>query len=178
MKTIHDEATRILTEGMVELGLLPGSAQDALSMHHYSNFYMHRTGHWLGLDVHDRGSYKVDGVSRPLAEGMVFTVEPGLYVAPDKNEVELTLFSYDLDEWNERRIRIGRKAAAALEAEEREDAEKVSHVVPEEFLGIGVRIEDDILVTVDGHENMTSSVPVEVAEIEALCSETSVMPRG
>ena len=176
MKTIHDEATRVLTEGMVDLGLLPGSAQDALSMHHYSDFYMHGTGHWLGLDVHDRGSYKVDGVSRPLAEGMAFTVEPGLYVAADKSEIELTLLAYDLDERNERRIRIGKKAASVLEEEELEGAEKVTHAVPEEFLGIGVRIEDDILITVDGHENMTSSVPVEVDQIEALCAETSVMP--
>ena len=178
MKTIHDEVTSLLAEGMVDLGLLPGLARDVLSMHHYSNFYMHGTGHWLGLDVHDRGSYRIDGVSRSLAEGMAFTVEPGLYVAPDKNEIELTLFSYDLDERNERRIRLGRKAAAALEAEELENAEKTTHVVPEEFLGIGVRIEDDILITGDGHENMTSSVPVAVDEIEALCAETSTMPRS
>lgn len=99
-----------------------------------------------------------------------------MYVAPDKEEIELTLLTHDLDEWNERRIRLGRKAAAALEAEEREAAEKITHKVPAEFLGIGIRIEDDVLVTQDGHEVMTTGVPKEIDEVEAMCAETSILP--
>jgi Xaa-Pro aminopeptidase len=176
LKAIHDESRRILTEGMVDLGLLPGSVGEAVAMHHYTTFFMHATSHWLGLDVHDRGAYRIDGVSRPLEEGMSFTVEPGIYVGPEKAEIELTLLVYDPEEWNERRIRLGRVAAAAKEAEELEGAEKVKHEVPEEFLGIGVRIEDDLLITDEGHENMTQSVPKEIADIEALCAEASRLP--
>jgi Xaa-Pro aminopeptidase len=176
LKTIHDESTRVLTEGMVDLGLLPESLDRSLAMHHYSPFFMHGTSHWLGLDVHDRGAYRIDGVSRNLEPGMSFTVEPGIYVAPDKEEVELTLLEYDPEDWNQRRIRLGRKAAAAEEAEEKENAEKIAHKVPAEFLGIGIRIEDDVLITDEGNENMTDSVPREINEVEALCAETSVLP--
>jgi Xaa-Pro aminopeptidase len=161
---------------MVDIGLLPKTVEESLAMHHYSHFFMHGTSHWLGLDVHDRGSYRIDGVSRPLEPGMSFTVEPGIYVAPDKEEIELTVLEYDIDEWNERRIRLGKKAAAAKEAEEKENAEKITHKVPEEFLGIGVRIEDDILITREGHENMTGSVPKEIEEVERLCGGESVLP--
>lgn len=176
LRSIHDEATRILAEGMVDLGLLPLSVEESLAMHHYATFFMHGTSHWLGLDVHDRGSYRLEGRSRPLEPGMAFTVEPGLYVAADKEEVELTLLSYDLDERNERRIRLGKKAAAAKEAEEAEEAEKLTHRIPEQFLGLGVRIEDDVLITPDGHENMTDAVPKEMDEVEALCAEPSDLP--
>jgi Xaa-Pro aminopeptidase len=176
LRTIHDEVTRVLTEGMVDLGLLPKTLDQSLGMHHYTQFFMHGTSHWLGLDVHDRGSYRVEGISRPLEPGMSFTVEPGLYVAPDKGEIELTLLEYDLDERNERRVRLGKKAAAAKEAEEREDAKKITHRLPAEFLGIGVRIEDDLLITPEGHENMTDSVPKEIDEVEALCAEESSLP--
>lgn len=176
MREIHEEATKILTEGMVELGLLPLSLEESLGMHHYSQFYMHGTGHWLGLDVHDRGNYRVDGLPRPLESGMSYTVEPGLYVASDKTEIELVLLEHDLDEWNERRVRLGPAAAAAKEAEEREEAPKITHRVPEEFLGIGVRIEDDVYITPDGHENMTASVPTAIDDVEALCAEKSLLP--
>lgn len=176
MRGIHDGALAVLVEGMVDLGLLPLSVEESLAMHHYTEFYMHGTGHWLGLDVHDRGSYRLDGKPRPLEPGMVFTVEPGLYVAADKAEIELTLLAYDIDEWNERRIRLGRKAAAKLEKEEKEAAEKIKHRVPEEFLGIGVRIEDDVIVTADGHDNMTLSVPKDIDEVEALCAEAPTLP--
>jgi Xaa-Pro aminopeptidase len=109
---------------------------------------------------------------------MSFTVEPGLYVAPDKAEIELTLLAYDLEERNERRIRLGPTAASAKDAEEKENAKTITHKVPREFLGIGVRIEDDIYVTADGHENMTSSVPTEITDVEAMCAEEPLLPSG
>jgi Xaa-Pro aminopeptidase len=176
LKTIHDESTKILTAGMVDLGLLPMSVEESLAMHHYTHFFMHGTSHWLGLDVHDRGSYRIDGASRPLEPGMSFTVEPGLYVGPDKREIELTLLEYNTEERNERRIRLGSSAAAAAEAEEQENAERITHQVPEELIGIGIRIEDDILITQDGQENMTTGAPREIDEVEAMCAERSALP--
>jgi Xaa-Pro aminopeptidase len=123
---LHEGAVRILTEGMVKLGLLPGDAAALIKEGAFRRYYMHRTSHWLGLDVHDAGSYRgPDGGPRKLEPGMVFTIEPGLYVAPD-------------DE----------RAPAGLR-------------------GIGIRIEDDILVTDDGHENLTRAIPRTVAEVEA-----------
>ena len=76
---VHETAKRVLTEGLVALKLLPLDVEQSLAMHHYQEFYMHGTGHWLGMDVHDVGDYKPAGTSRPLEPGMVFTVEPGLY---------------------------------------------------------------------------------------------------
>ena len=178
MGDIHETAVRILSEGMVDLGLLPGPVDDHISMAHYREFYMHNTGHWLGLDVHDRGMQRFDGEYRPLEPGMVFTVEPGLYVALDKEEVELSLLEIDLDQRAERRLRLGPKAAAAKEAEEQENAEKIIHSVPSEFLGIGIRIEDDVLITDAGHQNLTDRVPVEIDEVEAICAEESRLPAG
>ncbi|MGI9608673.1 MAG: M24 family metallopeptidase, partial [Acidimicrobiia bacterium] len=176
MRAIHDGATEVLTEGLVELGLLPRSLEDSLAMHHYNEFYFHGTGHWLGMDVHDRGAYRDDGKPRPLQPGMSFTVEPGLYVAPEKGEIELSLLEYDLDERARRRLEIGASAAAALEAEEKDAAETVTHQVPDEFLGIGIRIEDDIVITDDGMTNLTEGAPVKIDAIEAVCAELSVLP--
>jgi Xaa-Pro aminopeptidase len=163
---------------MVDLGLLPLSVEESLAMHHYTQFYFHGTGHWLGMDVHDRGAYRSDGKPRPLEEGMTFTVEPGLYIAPGKGEIELTMLEYDSDEWVQRRILEGRAAALEKEQKAKEAAEKITHTVPEEFLGIGVRIEDDVFITADGAENLTVTVPVEIDEVEALCAETSNLPLG
>jgi Xaa-Pro aminopeptidase len=122
----HDAAVRVLTRGMVELGLLAGEVEELIGSEAYRRFYMHRTSHWLGLDVHDVGPYVVEGEPALLAPGMVLTVEPGLYVA--------------------------------------EDAEGV----PDELRGVGVRIEDDVLVTERGPELLTRQVPVDPGEIERL----------
>ena len=126
---IHNQCVRVLTEGMIELGLLSGTADERITDESYKKFYMHRTSHWLGMDVHDVGAYLRDGEPRPLAEGMVITVEPGLYIAADEEEA------------------------------------------PEEFRGIGVRIEDDILITADGCENLTAAIPKTIAEVEAACAQ-------
>ncbi|HUH01593.1 MAG TPA: Xaa-Pro aminopeptidase [Kofleriaceae bacterium] len=127
---IHERTVEILTEGMVTLGLLEGPAADRIADESYKRFYMHRTSHWLGMDVHDVGRYNEGDRARPLDPGMVITIEPGLY--------------------------IGR------------DAENV----PDELRGIGIRIEDDILVTADGCENLTSATPKTVTEVEAACQRS------
>ncbi len=126
LEGIHDVALRKLVEGMVDLGLLKGVVDELVSSGAYRPYYMHRTSHWLGLDVHDVGSYSQGGEPRPLEPGMVFTVEPGLYVPADA-----------------------------------EDA-------PERLRGIGVRIEDDVLVTADGHENLTAAIPKDPDAVESL----------
>jgi len=125
---LHERAVRILTEGMVRLGLLKGEVDQLIKENTFRRYYMHRTSHWLGLDVHDVGNYTVDGKPRPLEPGMVFTVEPGLYVASD------------------------------------------DETAPAELRGIGIRIEDDILVTGSGHENLTRAIPRTVKDVEAACA--------
>ncbi|HEY5946946.1 MAG TPA: Xaa-Pro aminopeptidase [Kofleriaceae bacterium] len=124
---IHNFCVRRLTEGMIELGLLGGSADDRIADQSYRKFYMHGTSHWLGLDVHDVGAYTQDGKARPLAAGMVITVEPGLYVAADAPDV------------------------------------------PPELRGIGIRIEDDVVVTATGHDVLTVACPKKIEDIEAAC---------
>jgi Xaa-Pro aminopeptidase len=120
----HDAAVRVLTEGLVELGLLVGEVDQLIEEEKYKPFYMHRTGHWLGLDVHDAGFYKIGAESwQTLQSGQVVTVEPGLYIGPD-----ITL------------------------AEDQPP-------VPDRWRGIGIRIEDDVLVTDHGHEVLTAAVP-------------------
>jgi len=124
----HKAALKVLTRGLVELGLLAGSAKDVAKLikeEKYKPFFMHRTGHWLGMDVHDVGDYKRDGKWRRLEPGMVLTVEPGLYIAPDAE-------------------------------------------APAQFRGIGIRIEDDVAVTEDGHEVLSADVPKEPDAIEEL----------
>jgi Xaa-Pro aminopeptidase len=121
----HEAAVKVLAQGFVDLGLCQGGAEAVIESGDYKRFYMHRTGHWLGMDVHDCGDYKRDGQWRALVPGMVLTVEPGCYVRPGEG-------------------------------------------VPERFWNIGVRIEDDAVVTPAGCEIITAEVPKTVAEIEAL----------
>ncbi len=123
---IQEIMVRVLTEGLIDLNLLQGSRDTLIEQQAYKSFYMHSSGHWLGLDVHDAGTYKHQGTWRALQPGMVLTVEPGLYLS--------------------------------------------SLVVPEDspWRGIGVRIEDDILVTEHGYENLTAKLPVEMDEIEGV----------
>ena len=125
---IHELAVRHLTGSMVRLGLLSGSVDERIADGSYKRYYMHRTSHWLGMDVHDVGAYYLDGKSRSLAPGMVLTVEPGLYVAPDDEKA------------------------------------------PERLRGLGVRIEDDVLVTADGGEVLTAAVPKTPEDVEACCT--------
>lgn len=176
MRVIHETATRVLTEGLVALGLLPRDVPDSLAMHHYREFFMHGTGHWLGMDVHDAGTYHDGDGHRLLEPGMTFTVEPGIYIRPDQEFATFHMLEYDLDEWTERRMRLGLAKAKLAEAEELEAVEKVEYMIPPEFRGIGIRIEDDLLVTPGGNENLTSAVPVDIDEVEAVCRETTRLP--
>ena len=126
----HDQlkqhSIKVLTEGMVELGLLQGKTEDLIREKKYEKFYMHGLGHMLGIDVHDVGRYYYGEESRALEPGVVMTVEPGLYISPDTKDV------------------------------------------PEKYLGIGVRIEDDVLCTDNGPRVLTTKVPKHAEEIEAL----------
>ncbi len=121
----HDTAVNVLTEGLLSLGILKGKLSALIKEQAYKKYFMHRTGHWLGMDVHDVGDYKLDGEWRKLEPGMVTTIEPGLYFSPHKG-------------------------------------------LSSKWWNIGVRIEDDVLVTRDGNEVMTRDVPKAVDEIEAL----------
>ena len=139
-------------------------------MMHYFEFFMHGTGHWLGLDVHDAGSVEENGVSRKLKKGMVTTIEPGIYVRPYKPVVEFPLLERDPTLIKERRDKIGIEEASKIEEREIKEAKKISHKIPEELLGIGVRIEDDILCTDDTPVNLTESAVKEIQDIEELCN--------
>ena len=127
IERVHEVALRVLVEGMVRVGLLVGAVDDLIAKESYKRFYMHRTSHWLGMDVHDVGSYFVGGVARPFVPGVVLTIEPGIYVSPDDVEA------------------------------------------PAEFRGIGIRIEDDVLVTANGHEVLSAAAPKTVDDIERAC---------
>jgi Xaa-Pro aminopeptidase len=176
-EAIHDAARRVLTEGLVALGALPRGVDESLAMHHYREFYMHGTGHWLGMDVHDVGDYKTNGKSRVLEPGMVLTVEPGLYFDPERESVTLYLREYSEDEMWERRLRHGLAAAKKAEDEEKAKAGTVVHPVPRELRGIGIRIEDDVLITADGCEVLTAGTPKTVDEVERACAEPPRLPR-
>jgi len=176
-EVVHEAARRVLTEGLVALGLLPRGVEESLAMHHYREFYMHGTGHWLGMDVHDVGAYKLDKVSRVLEPGMVLTVEPGLYLDPAREAVTLWLREYSEDDLWERRLRLGVAAAKKLEEEEKAKAPQLVHPIPPEFRGIGVRIEDDVLITSEGCEVLTAGTPKTVDDVERTCAEAPRLPR-
>ena len=129
LERVHRAAVGTLTRGMVDLGLLEGDVETLVANEAHRRYYMHMTSHWIGLDVHDVGAYRVAGEPRTLEPGLVFSVEPGLYVAED-------------DDRADPRLR-----------------------------GIGVRIEDDIVITESGHENLTAAIPVAPDEVEALVAE-------
>jgi Xaa-Pro aminopeptidase len=120
---IHAVAVEILTEGLLSMGVIQGTLAHAITEKLYRPWYMHRTSHWLGMDVHDVGTYEEQGAPRPLEAGMVLTIEPGLYFSPTRANT------------------------------------------PEPYQGIGIRIEDDILVTADGAENLSAAVPKEIDEM-------------
>lgn len=173
---LHQIAKRTVTEGLVELGLLPLSVEESLEFGHYREFFMHGTSHWLGLDVHDAGAYRVEGGGGRLLEpGMVFTVEPGIYIDPARGEVSLPLLRFDEDRFRERRGLVGLAEATKELNQARAEASQHRFVIPSEFLGIGVRLEDDVLVTSTGGENLSASCPRTPAEIEATCAEPSRM---
>ncbi|MBW1756119.1 MAG: Xaa-Pro aminopeptidase [Deltaproteobacteria bacterium] len=128
LEALHEGAVRSITEGLIDIGLLEGDLDALIEDKKYEPFYMHRTSHWLGMDVHDVGHYYVDGKHRPLEPGFVLTVEPGVYIATDAEGVD------------------------------------------ERWRGIGVRIEDDVLVTKSGHEVLTAGIPKEIDQVEAACA--------
>ena len=169
IRSPHEAALERLVEGMVEMRLLPTNASDARSMHLYQEFFMHGTSHWLGMEVHDVGAYRLDGSHRILEPGMALTIEPGVYVDPSRPEVEFTFLEYDADQWAEERMLD--PSAAARQKERLKEAPKVTHVIPSELLGIGVRIEDDVLITDQGCEVLTSDLPRAPDQVEALCRE-------
>jgi Xaa-Pro aminopeptidase len=173
---MHDRAVEIISYGLVDLGLLPGTGAEVVEKGWYRQFFFHGTGHWLGIDVHDAGAYKVDNASRPLEPDMAFTVEPGIYIAPTKTTVSLSHATYDPAEATELPYEIGSAAAKEEFARRTEEAGSFDFEVPTEFLGIGVRIEDDILMTETGHRNLSAGTPVEPDDIEAVCSEESSLP--
>ena len=123
---VHMAAVRVLVEGLVDLGVVKGRVKRIIEKEKYKRFYMHRTGHWLGMDVHDVGDSRIDDQSRMLEPGMVMTVEPGLYITPDDEKA------------------------------------------PKRLRGIGIRIEDDVLVTKSGREVLTSAAPKSIDEIESI----------
>ncbi len=125
----HEAAIRVITEGLLNLGLLKGKLKTLIEKEAYREFYMHRTGHWLGMDVHDVGDYKVGGEWRVLEPGMVLTVEPGIYIRDPKS-------------------------------------------IAKKWHFIGIRIEDDVLVTKTGHDVLSKAAPKEIDEIEALMASS------
>ena len=170
MKNVHQQTIRSLSESMVDLGLVPMGVEETVSMLHFFEFFMHGTGHWLGLDVHDAGSGEFQGKPREFSEGMVTTIEPGIYVRPTKPVIEFPLLERDPDAIRERRKHLGMEEATKLEQEEKANAKTVSHEIPKDLLGIGVRIEDDIVCTKNGPLNLTADAPKTIEEIENLIS--------
>jgi Xaa-Pro aminopeptidase len=174
---MHERAVEILSHGLVDIGLLPGTGEEVIEKGWYRQFFFHGTGHWLGMDVHDAGAYKLNESSRPLETGMVFTVEPGIYVAPHKTTVSLSNAVYDPEEAIVLAYEVGATDAKTELNRRTEEAGSADFEVPREFLGMGVRIEDDILVTETGHEILSVDTPVDPDEIESVCAEESELPK-
>ena len=174
---LHDIAVRTITSGLVDLGVLPGPIDDAIRYGWYREFFNHGTGHWLGMDVHDAGAYATDRHARPLEPGMVFTVEPGIYFAPEKQTVKLHMLDYDDQEHRTEAYLKGAANHKRELAERRAAAASIEHDVPDAYVGSGVRIEDDVLVTPDGPEILSAEVPTDPDAIEELCAEASQLPR-
>jgi len=130
IKQASDVAIAVITQGLIDLDILKGELADNIDQRTYREFYMHGLSHWLGLDVHDVGHYKIDGQERPLKPGMVLTVEPGIYISPDAD-------------------------------------------VDSKWSGTGIRIEDNLLITQRGHENLTLAAPKTISDIEALMTKKS-----
>ena len=167
MKNIHEQTIKSLSESLVNLGLVPLGVDETISMMHFFEFFMHGTGHWLGLDVHDAGSNEKNGKPRAFEHGMVTTIEPGIYVRPTKPTIEFPLLERDPVQIRERRKLMGMEKATKLEKEEIMNAKTVKHEIPTDLLGIGVRIEDDIVCTDKGPVNLTEKAPKTIEEIEA-----------
>ena len=167
MKNIHEQTIKSLSESLVNLGLVPLGVDETISMMHFFEFFMHGTGHWLGLDVHDAGSNEKNGKPRAFEHGMATTIEPGIYVRPTKPTIEFPLLERDPIQIRERRKLMGMEKATKLEKEEIMNAKTVKHEIPTELLGIGVRIEDDIVCTDKGPVNLTEKAPKTIEEIEA-----------
>jgi len=127
--SVHNAALRILVEGLIDLRILRGTPESNIERETYRPYFMHGTSHWLGLDVHDVGIYRANGRSTRLRPGMVLTVEPGLYLAPDAPRV------------------------------------------PKRLQGIGVRIEDDVLVTPSGRRNLSGRIPSRADDLEAIVGQ-------
>jgi Xaa-Pro aminopeptidase len=127
----HHASVKVITQGLVKLGLLKGRLAQLIKSEAYKDFYMHRVGHWIGMDVHDVGDYKIDDTWRELEPGMVTTIEPGIYIAPNNTKVA------------------------------------------KKWRGIGVRIEDDVLVTKAGYRILSKGIPKTVEEIETFMAESA-----
>ena len=170
MQDIHQATVKSISESLVSLGLVPMGVEETTSMMHYFEYFMHGTGHWLGLDVHDAGSNEKNGEPRKLESGMVTTIEPGIYIRPNKPVIEFPLLERDPVKIRDRRKEIGMEEATKLEQEEIKNAKTVMHEVPKNLLGIGVRIEDDIVCTEKEPINLTKGVPTSIEEIEEICN--------
>ena len=170
MQDIHQATVKSISESLVSLGLVPMGVEETISMMHYFEYFMHGTGHWLGLDVHDAGSNEKNGEPRKLESGMVTTIEPGIYIRPNKPVIEFPLLERDPVKIRDRRKEIGMEEATKLEQEEIKNAKTVMHEVPKNLLGIGVRIEDDIVCTDKEPINLTKGVPTSIEEIEEICN--------